>query len=985
MKTAAIDAHPEFQLLRSREIPALKLLVGEYRHRGTGAMHLHLSSASRENVFMVALRTIPEDSCGVAHILEHTALCGSRRFPVRDPFFMMLRRSLNSFMNAFTGSDWTAYPFATQNRQDFDNLLQVYLDAVFFARLDPLDFAQEGHRMEFATPDDASSELVFRGVVYNEMKGAMSAVSDQVYHSLCSQLYPSTTYRHNSGGDPAAIPELSHQQLLDFYRRHYHPSNASFMTFGDIPAAEHQDRFAEHALRHFSTLDGTIAVPREQRFSAPREAEDRFEIGDTGSLTMKHHILFAWLLGESTDMEHLAEVSLANGVLLDNSASPLRTALERSELGRVPSSLCGLLSEHRELVFICGLEDSEAEHADGCQLLVFDTLEQIAERGVDQQLVDSVLHQFELHSRKISGGRMPYGLQCLLRCLPAALYRGDPFAALDIDSTLDTLRQRSQNPQLIPELVRTQLLDNPHRLRLIMHPDPQLAQRREQSEKTHLQILHSELDEAQCRQLIEQAQQLEQRQQQSDDPDLLPRLSLNEVPSDIPSPEPYRGGAEHPSAPCIYTCGTNGLVYKQWLLPLPDFSEQQLQLLPLYVDFVTEVGIGEADYLSVQRRQAAVCGEIGMSSSMHGGLEDEQQFDACLTLAATGLVRNHQALSELMFDTLARARFDELPRLRELLAFYRNGRERTLTDNGHLLAMRAALSALSPSAALAHRSGGLLGIRSVCALDRQVAEPQQLQLLAEQLQTIHEMVCAAPAQLLLVTDEEQLAECAIGEAEQGLCRRDPLHSLQPSPLRASSRQLWWVDSQVNFCARAWPAVPLAHPDAPAFAVLAEFLRHGFLHRTIRESGGAYGGGARYDSGAAAFCCYSYRDPRREETLEDFERSLVWLQQEEPPSRLLEESILSVISALDKPGSPAGEAIADFHNRRRGYTPEFHRRYRRAVLATQLADLRRVAAAHLQADRASTAVIAPRQQGQALIDAGLELHTLEAETATAAVA
>src|SRR5690554_8179272 len=225
-------AHSSFEFLRSQTIDALKVRVEEYRHKATGAQHIHISADNNENVFLVALRTVPHDSTGVAHILEHTALCGSERYPVRDPFFMMIRRSLNTFMNAFTSSDWTAYPFASQNLKDFNNLVDVYLDAVFFSKLDELDFAQEGHRLEFAEPDNPESKLVYKGVVYNEMKGAMSSVPAQLWQALGQYLYPTTTYHHNSGGDPEHIPDLTYEELKAFYRTHYHPSNAIFMTYG---------------------------------------------------------------------------------------------------------------------------------------------------------------------------------------------------------------------------------------------------------------------------------------------------------------------------------------------------------------------------------------------------------------------------------------------------------------------------------------------------------------------------------------------------------------------------------------------------------------------------------------------------------------------------------------------------------------------------------------------------------------------------------
>ena len=347
--------HPTFEFLRSQRIESLDLDVSEYRHIKTGAQHIHIATDNSENVFLVALRTVPEDSRGVAHILEHTALCGSEKYPVRDPFFMMIRRSLNTFMNAFTSSDWTAYPFASQNRKDFNNLLQVYLDAVFFSRLNPLDFAQEGHRLEFKDAENSDSDLVYKGVVFNEMKGAMSSVTSTLWHTLCTYLYPTTTYHYNSGGDPAAIPDLTYEQLKNFYRTHYHPSNATFMTFGDIPAAEHQANFEREALHRFEPLPETIAVADEKRYLAPIAVEEAYAFDEEGPTDNKTHIIISWLLGKATDLKACMQAHLLNSVLLDNSASPLLKALETSDLGSSPSPLCGLDDSQKEMCFVCGI------------------------------------------------------------------------------------------------------------------------------------------------------------------------------------------------------------------------------------------------------------------------------------------------------------------------------------------------------------------------------------------------------------------------------------------------------------------------------------------------------------------------------------------------------------------------------------------------------------------------------------------------------
>ena len=277
-----------YHIVRIRTIEAIHLVYYELQDPVTGANHVHIANEDAENTFSVAFKTVPEDSTGVAHILEHTVLCGSKKYPVRDPFFSMLKRSLSTFMNAFTASDWTMYPFSTQNRKDFYNLLDVYLDAAFFPRLDPLSFKQEGHRLEIkpeATPDDYALE--YKGVVYNEMKGAMSSPQEVLARSMLQALYPDTTYRFNSGGDPAAIPALTYDQLKAFHRRHYHPSNAFFYTYGNLPLEDHLAFIRERILTHFERIDPETVVPNQPRWSRPRQATCAYPLDTNEDPTQK--------------------------------------------------------------------------------------------------------------------------------------------------------------------------------------------------------------------------------------------------------------------------------------------------------------------------------------------------------------------------------------------------------------------------------------------------------------------------------------------------------------------------------------------------------------------------------------------------------------------------------------------------------------------------------------------------------------------------
>lgn len=947
-----------FDLIRTHPITALNVQFEEYRHRVTGSRHLHLAVDDNHNTFLVAFLTVPQDSTGVAHILEHTALCGSQTFPVRDPFFMMTRRSLSTFMNAFTSSDWTAYPFASQNQKDFNNLLDVYLDAAFFPLLNELDFAQEGHRLEFVDPRNPHSDLVYKGVVFNEMKGAMSSPIQRLAQTLQSHLFPTITYHYNSGGDPEDIPKLTYEQLKAFHARHYHPSNAVFMTYGNIPAAAHQKRFQDKALYKFEALPLDLAVPDEQRLVAPVNAQAAYPLEADEDPRDKTHIVMGWLLGKVTDPYGLMQARILSDILLDNSSSPLRHALETSGLGTGPSPLCGFDHATRESTFVCGLEGSNPDRADALDGLILSVITEVAEQGVAQDVIDSAFHQLELSQREITGDGFPYGLHLLLEALTPALHGGDPVAALDIDPLLERLRQDMQNPNFIKHLARDLLLDNPHRVRLVMAPDTTLNDRCAELERQRLQSLAKHMMADDKQRVVVHTQALAERQGMQDDSELLPLVTLQDVPADVKIPQgECRPVGQRPVT--WYAQGTNGMVYQQLVLDLPTLDQQQLDLLPLYCACITEVGSAGRDYLTTQAYQAAVTGGISARCLVRGSIDDVQQSRGVMVIAGKALARNHAPLTQVLLETLRAARFDELPRLRELIAQLRASREEGVVDHGHLLAMVAASAGLSPAAALNHRWDGLQGLQFLKTLDEQLAREIALAELAEQFIQLHERIKTAPCQILSVSEAEQ--QDAIAAALNACWQSYPTPETHPSklsldPVAIRLQQAWSTSTQVNFCAKVYPTVPQNHPDAAALQVLGECLRNGYLHRAVREQGGAYGAGAGYQPDSGAFRFFSYRDPRLEETLADFDVALAWFMETKHPDRVLEEAILGIIAHIDRPGSPAGEAISTFFGELFGRTPTQRLAFRQRVLQVTFEDLQRVVDTHLQPSQASSAVI-----------------------------
>ncbi len=969
-ETISQTVHPAFQLVRQHHVEALDILVSEYKHKVTGAVHYHLATDHDENVFLVAFRTQPMDSKGEAHILEHTALCGSEKFPVRDPFFLMIRRSLNTFMNAFTAADWTAYPFATQNKKDFQNLLSVYMDAAFAANLNPLDFAQEGIRIELE-----NGEPVYKGVVFNEMKGAMSSPSDQLYHQLAYHLFPETTYHYNSGGDPKDIPDLSYQELVDFYKSHYHPSNAVFMTFGNTPAYDLQEQFEQLALAKFEQGQTLYSKP-ERRLAAPVAVTETYAV-DAEELKDKTYHVLAWLLPEASDIKLRLGMRLVEGVLLENSAAPLRHYLETWAHAQSTGPLMGVDDSNFEMTFFCGVQGSNPEHAAEFQAGVLKVLQDVAAKPVDTALVDAILHQIELHQREINGDGMPYGLSLILNGLSSAIHHNDPIQVWDVDSAIEQVKEELKDPMWLSQLIQTHLIDNPHRVQMTLVPDAEKSAKDAALEKARLAEIAAQLTEEQKAEIVAQTEALKVRQDTPDDLNLLPKVGLEDVPAALhivqgELREIISNRIDYPLN--LYHAGTNGIYYQQVLIQIPDEIVQSPYFNLLSI-LMGEVGAGEYNYLELQQLQTAVSGGLGMGASLRSKVDDKNQISAWLTLTTKSLVNNLEAirLLKLAFEQL---RFDEKDRIIELLQQRKTRWQSRLSGSGHSYAMQIAGRQHSALAQRDYNNTGLGALNWLADLVGKIEkdEAEYAKLIAE-LQLIHNKLLQAPKQFLLVCEEHQSDRLVeeIQEVWDKLTVAENTATLTQVDVDQSTQdQAWLIQANVQFCAAAYPAVEVSHPDAAPLMVLAAYLRNGFLHSAIREKGGAYGGGASYDGNACSFRFYSYRDPRLAETFADFEASIDWLLDAEQLPHQLEEAILGLIASMDKPGSPAGEAITACYALLHARTPAFRTVLRERLLAVTLDDLKRVAEQYLRQQLVSKAVVAPVAKREALIALGFEI-------------
>ena len=942
-----------FQLKESKKIKLLDVNAQVYQHSKFNTQHIHLDADNDEKVFMVAFRTIPEDSTGVAHILEHTSLCGSKKYPVRDPFFMMIRRSLNSFMNAFTSSDWTAYPFATQNNKDFNNLLDVYVDSAFFPRLDPLDFSQEGHRLEI----DSENNLEIKGVVFNEMKGAMSSPTDQLWHGISKYLFEETTYHNNSGGDPEKIIDLTHADLVAFHQKHYHPSNATFFTFGNVSIDEVHNHLEKNVFQKFSPAPEQLTIKPAKIFTSPVRASGTYQPlpGDESN----HHVVISWLLGDSHDPLNLLEKYFLSNILLDNSASPLRKALELSKIGKSPSPFLGIEPSNKEIVFMAGLEGVEKDKADEVEELILNTLKNLVIDGVPESLINSSLHQLEIGQREVSGGGMPYGLQLMLGCMNACIHHDDPISMLDLDANFTKLKKLISKKGYIEELISSSLINNQHRLNYELKPDPKFNEKLENFFASTLKSKEEALTNQDIEQINNLAKELKERQEAVDDVEILPKVTKQ----DIPLKRDYAEISFYENNRSVYEVGTNGLMYSDFLFPCKNLTSKELLFSSLYTFILTEVGLKENSYEEIQSLQSSITGGINASFKLQTNGE-EASGKLFLSISSKSLEENFEAMEKLVFNTLKNARFDEESRLLDLFNIFVARNEESLNQNGHILAMNSASSSLNTLSATAFQMSGLQMLNQSKAAISNIKEVADTAELVNILKSIHLKVSHNPFEIFTACSPKALKEKSLKFEK---IEYEPEQSL----VNPKNEQIAWITgSQVCYCSEAFQGVPREHNDAPALSVLAAVLRNGFLHTAIREKGGAYGAGATNDTSTNTFKFFSYRDPKCSETFAAFKEAIEW-SKISITDQHLEEAILGVVSSIDKPLSPVGEAKNDFNFNLEGISTKERLEMRQRVINCTIEDLIKVSEKYLTKD-SKKSILAGEAYREEAVSLGLSL-------------
>ncbi len=924
----------------------LDRLEGEFielEHERTGARHIHIQCPDDDNGFAVFFATNPSDSTGVAHILEHVVLAGSQRYPVRDPFFSMTRRSLATFMNAFTGSDWTTYLFATRNKKDFKNLLDVYLDATFFPRLSEDSFKQEGVRFEFENPADPTSGLRYKGVVFNEMKGALATPGAAIDRAIGKALFAATPYEHVSGGDPREIPNLTWEMLRRFHARHYHPSNAHFYTYGNRDLEETLDAIEKGALSRFERIDPDTDIPAVTRMRMPTRATEPYPAEPGDGNDRKAQALTAWVTIPSGDSFKNLAMRVLSEVLLSNAGSPLRKALIDSGIGSALADGSGLHDDYKEAVFGAGLKGINAEDSEKVEKVVLDTLERVADNGIDQSQVDAAIHHLEFEKRERSNAGFPYALKLLFATMPPYLYGGNVYSALDFDRDLEELQKAREEGRFFENLIRAELLDNQHRGLLTVVPDTGMEERMRREELDRLAAIEATLGDEQKQRIVSDALRLKADQEAKQDLSSLPTLELSDIPmkfEDVTS----RDDVVRKAAVEFYPQPTNGITYLDIRADFSRLTRAQQDLLPLFSRVLTQSGAAGQDYVEVAARLAAATGGVGAAAQVQS-LAARDDYIRSFVVSGRALDRNAQPFVELLTDLIARLEI-EPKRLKDIIAEISTRLESSLAGLGFQFALLRAHAKLSSEGAVNDRLQGVGMLHTMRRLAR-LGESDLGEVIAK-LEEIRTQLFRADGLRIIVTCEEAMIE-PLEELLSKLVAELPADGAAgkrakpaPDPSRPEARS---APVPVAFNVRIYKTVRFTHPDSAALLVLSNYLRDTFLHRELREKGGAYGGYAQAGVANGTFYFGSYRDPNIVRTYDVFDDAIKWVTDREIEEEPLKEAILGACGDVDPLESPDVKGRREATNRVTGFNLQAREQFKKRLLQVTGEDLKRVAATY----------------------------------------
>ncbi len=919
-----------FELLEERDIPELNVHARLWRHQKTGAQLLSLENDDENKVFGITFRTPPSDSTGVAHIMEHSVLCGSRKYPVKEPYVELLKGSLKTFVNAMTFPDKTTYPVASTNTQDFYNLADVYLDAVFFPILARHTLEQEGWHYELENPDDP---LTIKGVVYNEMKGAYSSPDGLLGEWSQQVLFPDNTYGFDSGGDPRHIPDLTYEQFKRFHDVFYHPANARIYFYGDDDP-ETRLKMLDEYLRAFEPLMVDSAIPLQPKFSAPKEVVRAYAANTHGDGDNKTMFTVNWLLPETKNTDIATALGLLSYILVGTPASPLRKALIDSGLGEDITG-GGTSSYLRQMFFSIGLKGVTDENVSKAEKLIYDTLADLAKNGIDPEMVEAGLNTLEFRLREQNTGSYPRGLALMFGALSSWLYDGSPFEPLAFEKPLAKIKENAADPDFFPALIREHLLDNSHRVTLILRPDPEKQARDDAEERERLAQIKANMSQKDILDVIENTKVLKKIQETPDPPEALatiPHLTLADLDRKNKT-IPIEIDREHGSTLLYHDLFTNGIVYLDVGLNLRSLPQEYLPYLPLFSEALLEIGTEKEDFVKLSRRIGRKTGGIWSStyiSAREGAADDPV---AWLMLRGKATMSHADDLLDILRDVLLTVKFDNLERFRQMVLEDKADQEAGLIPGGHSVVNGRLRAHFNTADWVSEQMDGVSNLFFVRRLADEIENDWHSVL--QKLETMRQLLLNRNAMLCNVTLDADnwaqfrpklaafLGDLPATDVSPAVWQREPL----------PANEGLTIPAQVNYVAKGANLYEFGYRYHGSIAVISNYVRSTWLWERVRVQGGAYGGFSSFNRHTGVFTFLSYRDPNLLPTLENYDRTADFLRRLELSESELTKSIIGAIGAMDAYQLPDAKGYTSLLRYLIGYTDEARQKARDEILST----------------------------------------------------
>ncbi|MDF2673528.1 MAG: peptidase [Clostridiales bacterium] len=890
-----------FKLIEEREINEINSLQRLFEHEKTGARLLNLQNDDDNKVFSIGFRTPPENSTGLPHILEHSVLCGSRKFPTKEPFVDLLKGSLNTFLNAMTFPDKTIYPVASRNEKDFYNLMDVYLDAVFYPSIysTPEIFMQEGWHYELDSKED---ELNYKGVVYNEMKGAFSSPEDILFRKIQESLFPNTPYSMESGGDPDIIPRLSLEEFRAFHKKYYHPSNSYIFLYGNGDILDELKFIEENYLKDFDRIQIESSIPKQKPFKEQREVKAYYPISDDENEKDNTFLNLNFVVGKSSNPELYLAFDIIEHLLLETPAAPLKKALIEGGLGK---DVFGRLDNSiLQPVFSIVVKNSNEEQKEQFQKIVFSTLNDLVNRGIDKKLIEASINIIEFKLREADFHGFPKGLLYHIKSMDSWLYDENPAVHLQYGPTLGKIKE-ALNSNYLEKLIEEFLIKNNHRSLLIVKPKKGLSEEKAKEVRDELEAYRAKLSEDDLNKIIEDTKKLKLRQVTQDSPEdqeKIPMVSLEDINPEaekLPINEVEEGGIKILTHPMF----TNKIGYINFLFDSTAVEQEMLPYLGLLAGVMGKVSTDKLSYGDLSNEINIHTGGIDYSVEAYTEKDNDETYYPKFVVKSRVLIDKMPKLFEILGEILGHTKFDDKKRLKEIIREMKSRLEMTISNRGHIVAGNHLISYFSPLGKYNEILKGLDFYKFIAGLEKNLDD--RVEEIVSNLVKVSNFIFNRENLIISYTSAEEDYDSLkmnlnILINEIG----DEKHQKYKYKFELSPKNEGLLNQgKVQFVAKGYNYRKIGFKYSGTLRVLSTIAGLDYLWNKVRVQGGAYGAFGRFDRNGNIFCA-SYRDPNIKETLEAYDGLSNYIRNFEANEREMKKYIIGTISEMDAPMTPS---------------------------------------------------------------------------------